>query len=49
MTSPRLYADTLVEDPVVMDVEFDLEDEDDINGGNANWMQNQEEEEEQIA
>lgn len=43
-----LYADTPVEAPLVVDIEFDLEDEDDINGGNINWMQNHEEEEEEL-
>lgn len=44
-----VYSETPVKAPLVVDVDYDEEPEDDTNGGSTGWLPNREEEEEEIA
>ncbi|KAF7974572.1 hypothetical protein HWV62_11944 [Athelia sp. TMB] len=44
-----VYSETPVSTPLVVDVDYDEEPEDDTNGGTSDWPLNREEEEEEIA
>lgn len=47
--SSRVFSETPVEGPLVVDIEYDLEDDANGGSGDGDWPRDQEEEEEEIA